>query len=456
MARRGELPVNAKVLVAGAGRSGIGACRLLADNGIEATLYDGNVNLDREKLLSQFESGKAPKLLLGDLAPETAKEYDICVISPGIPMDSPVALTLNGAGVPVWSEIELAYELSAGRLAAITGTNGKTTTTALVGEMLANEYEKTFVVGNIGTAYTGEASKMTEDCATVVEVSSFQLETIIHFHPQVSAILNITPDHLNRHKTMENYIACKENVTLNQTAEDTCVLNYEDEVLREFGKTLVCKVVWFSSARELDEGLFLRGDEIMLRENGTETDILSVKKLNIVGRHNYENAMAACGVALAMGVSLEHVRQALKSFQAVEHRIEFVIERDGVVYYNDSKGTNPDAAIKGIEAMSRPTWLIGGGYDKKSDYREWLTACIGRIRCLVLIGATADAIEKEARELGITQIYRAGDLKTAVDYCKEHAAAGEAVLLSPACASWDQFESYEQRGRMFKDFARQA
>ena len=445
------------VLVAGAGKSGIGACELLLSFDRNVILYDSNAQVDRDAILARFP-GKKPELCLGELDETTASRVDSCVISPGIPLDVPFVEVLKKAGIPILSEVELAYRLGKGRLCAITGTNGKTTTTALTGAMLSLEFPETYVVGNIGIPYTEKVPEMTDAAVTVAEISSFQLETIDTFHPQVSAILNITPDHLNRHKTMENYIAVKESITRNQTGEDLCVLNYEDEELRRFGESLKgkCRVLYFSSRRELPEGLFLRGDRILLALNGKEEDVLGTGELQIVGAHNHENAMAAIGIALGMGVSLDHIREAARNFKAVEHRIEYVLESNGVVYYNDSKGTNPDAAIKGIEAMSRPTYLIAGGYDKGSDYEEWLSACRGRIRELVLLGATADAIEACANRLQVGPVKRVSDLKEAVDYCHANAKEGEAVLLSPACASWDMFQSYEQRGKLFKEYVRNA
>lgn len=443
-----------KVLVAGTGKSGIGAASLLIKTGQPVILYDGNVNVDQAAVLAKLPECGEVSFCLGELTPEVLAETSYCVISPGISCEAPFVQVLKAAGVPIWSEIELAYRNAKGRLAAITGTNGKTTTTALVGAIFAAAYPESYIVGNIGIPYADEALKMTDEAVTVAEVSSFQLETIQQFAPQVSAILNITPDHLDRHKTMACYMAVKESITKNQTAEDTCVLNYEDEELRRFGEEVHTKVWYFSSKQELEEGLFLRDGEIIVREEGDEYALCRTDELKIVGQHNYENAMAAAGVALRMGVPVDVVRRAMIAFTAVEHRIEYVTEKNGVIYYNDSKGTNPDAAIKGIEAMSRPTVLIGGGYDKGSDYTEWLTACKGRIKKLILLGQTAQAIAKTAKEIGITQIAFADSMEDAVHQAKAAAKPGDAVLLSPACASWGMFVNYEERGRIFKDLVR--
>ena len=309
-------------------------------------------------------------IVLGELKKTDLMGVELCVISPGIPLEAPFVAVIDEAKIPIWSEIELAYHCSKGKLAAITGTNGKTTTTALTGEIMRKFYKSVFVVGNIGDPYTAHALETTDESVTVAEVSSFQLETIMDFHPNVSAITNITPDHLDRHKTMECYIQVKEGITRNQTEEDTCVLNYEDPVLREFGKTLKCKVLYFSSKEKLDEGIFMDGDFIVYRHDGKNEKVLDVNELNIIGRHNHENVMTAVAIAIHLGVPMDMIREACREFKAVEHRIEYVRERFGVTYYNDSKGTNPDAAIQGIRAMNRPTLLIGGGYDKQSEYDE--------------------------------------------------------------------------------------
>ena len=441
-------------LVAGCGISGIGAARLLIRSGASVILYDGNTALNPEMVYEKLGYRENVSIVLGELNEETAKKCTACVISPGIPLTMPFVQVLRGCEVPVWSEIELAYRFGKGKVAAITGTNGKTTTTALVGEMLAAYFDSAFVVGNIGIPYTEKAAEMTEDSVTVAEVSSFQLETIIDFHPAVSAITNITPDHLDRHLTMENYIAVKESVTKNQTGEEVCVLNYEDDVLREFGEKLPRKVIFFSSLRELSDGLFIRDGKICFSHDGVCEEMVATDELQILGRHNYENAMTAIAVSFAMGVPTDTIREGLKRFKPVEHRIEFTVEKNGVMYYNDSKGTNPDAAIQAVKAMVRPTVLIAGGYDKGSDYDEWIASFGERVKALILLGQTADKIEEAARKAGFTNILRAASMEEAVALSAKAAAPGDAVLLSPACASWGMFKNYEERGRIFKELAR--
>lgn len=441
-----------KVLVFGSGKSGIGAADLLGAEGARPVIYDGNEKTDKEQVLGKTTGTYPVEFYAGELPEEVLESLDLVVLSPGVPTDLPLVKRFYEIGLPVWGEVELAYRTGKGRVLAITGTNGKTTTTALLGKIMKDACPSVFVVGNIGTPYTSKAREMQENSVTVAEISSFQLETIEEFAPEVSAILNITEDHLNRHHTMEEYIRVKELITKNQSSEDVCVLNYEDEVLRKFGETAVPKVVYFSSARTLEKGIYLEGDTIMLTTETAKIPVVKTGELKLLGQHNYENVMAAVAMAYYAGVDMESIRKSVCEFTAVEHRIEYVTEKNGVVYYNDSKGTNPDAAIKGIQAMNRPTYLIGGGYDKESSYDEWIQAFDGKVRCLVLIGQTKEKIKAAAERLGFTDIVLLENLQEAVHYCAEHAKEGEAVLLSPACASWGQFDNYEQRGDMFKKY----
>ncbi len=445
-----------KVLVAGAGKSGIAAAELLLSLGGEVILYDGNDRLDRDKLRAGFGEAARIHILLGELPRTALVGVELAIISPGIALDAPFVTVLDEAGVPIWGEIQLAYHVAKGRLIAITGTNGKTTTTALTGAIMKAWFEEVFVVGNIGTPCTRLALDTTDRSVTVAEVSSFQLETIMDYRPDISAILNITPDHLNRHGTMENYIEIKERITANQSAQDCVVLNYEDPVLREFGESseLKPKVVFFSSARPLTEGLYLEGNQIQVAHSGKKEPLVDVRDLQLLGRHNYENVMAAAAIAIRIGVPMEVIRRVVKEFKAVEHRIEFVLERAGVKYYNDSKGTNPDAAIQAIRAMPGPTVLIAGGYDKHSEYDEWIGEFGDKVKYLVLIGQTRDKIAECARAHGFNDIMYAEDMEEAVHVCAAYADAGDSVLLSPACASWGMFANYEQRGNIFKECVR--
>lgn len=443
-----------RVLVFGSGKSGIGAADLLGQVGACPLIYDGNAEIDKEAVLHKTEHVKEMEIYTGELPGEVQKSLDLVVLSPGVPTDLPLVKSFYEQGLPVWGEVELAYRIGKGRVLAITGTNGKTTTTALLGKIMSDAEDSVFVVGNIGTPYTSKALEMKENSTTVAEISSFQLETIEKFAPEVSAILNITEDHLNRHHTMEEYIRVKELIVKNQTRENYCILNYEDEVLREFGKHIVPKTVYFSSARKLEEGIYLDGDQIILKTEKEEISVVRTGELKLLGTHNFENVMAAVAMAYYAGVPMESIRRSICEFTAVEHRIEYVTEKNGVVYYNDSKGTNPDAAIKGIQAMNRPTLLIGGGYDKGSSYDEWLNSFDGKVRYLVLIGQTKEKIRDAADRLGVCPCILCEDLEEAVKVCAEKANPGDAVLLSPACASWGQFDNYEQRGDMFKEYVK--
>lgn len=443
-----------KVLVFGSGKSGIGASDLLAKVGAFPVIYDGNAETDKDAVVHKTDGTYPVNVYAGELPKEVQDSLDLVVLSPGVPTDLPLVKSFYEQGLPVWGEVELAYRVGDGEVLAITGTNGKTTTTALLGKIMQDARESVFVVGNIGTPYTSKALEMKPNSITVAEISSFQLETIDEFAPKVSAILNITEDHLNRHHTMEEYIRVKELITENQGTEDVCVLNYEDEVLREFGKHLTPRVVYFSSGRKLDEGIYLDENKIILKDGEKEIEVVKTEDLKLLGKHNFENVMAAVAMAYYDGVSLESIRKSICEFTAVAHRIEYVTEKKGVVYYNDSKGTNPDAAIKGIQAMNRPTLLIGGGYDKQSGYDEWIEAFDGKVRYLVLIGQTKEKIKEAAEKHGFHDIILCEDLKEAVKVCEEKAQPGDAVLLSPACASWGQFDNYEQRGDMFKEYVR--
>lgn len=442
-----------KYLIAGAGRSGINAAELLMKVGEDFVIYDGNEELDTKAVCEKIGKENV-EFILGDFSKFDFSSVDICVVSPGIALDKPIMQSVAEHGIPIWGEIELAYRYDKGTVIGITGTNGKTTTTSLTYDIMRRHAKKALLVGNIEIPYTGYALESEKDSVTVAEISSFQLETMVTFKPHVTAILNITPDHLDRHKTIENYIAIKESITKNQSKDDFCVLNYNDPVLREFGKEAPCKVVFFSSSEELESGVFLRGDTIIIKENGEETEVCTTKDTSLVGMHNYENIMAAIAMTHAMGVPLETIRCGIKEFTAVEHRIEFVEEINGVKYYNDSKGTNPDAAIKAVCAMPSPTVLIGGGYDKKSSYDEWVATFEGRVKELLLIGQTKHDIATACDKAGFKAYRFVDTLEQAVTLAAEYAKSGDCVLLSPACASWGMFKCYQQRGEIFKECVR--
>ena len=449
-----------KVLVVGTGVSGIGAVSLLEEKEAVPILFDSNEKIPVEDIKAKLPYGSRAQIYVGSLPKNIHKSIDVVVLSPGVPVDIPLVADFAKRGIKILGEIELGYEFDKGDLLAITGTNGKTTTTALLGAIMKKYCagkRQVIVVGNIGDPYTMEVSKTEEDSITVAEISSFQLETIDRFRPEVSAILNITPDHLNRHITMENYVRIKERIAENQTEEDTIVLNYDDPFLREFAGRVKAKVIFFSSKADPsdpdtgEELFYMDGLNIMHKGEC----LLNVNEMNLIGSHNYENVMAAAAMAYAYGVPKDVTVSAIKEFKAVEHRIEFVRNLNGVDYYNDSKGTNPDAAIKGIKAMSRRTILIGGGFDKKSSYDEWIESFDGKVKYLILLGQTAQDIAACARAHGFNDIIFAGDMEEAVRTAYEKSEEGEAVLLSPACASWGMFKNFEERGDVFKKLVKE-
>lgn len=444
-----------KYLIVGAGRSGIAAAQMLLDLGESFVIFDGNENLDTKAVSAKIKEGKEFSFILGKISEKDLEGICICVASPGVPLDTDVMKAVIGAGVEVWSEIELAYRYDKGTVLALTGTNGKTTTTSLVYDIVKAYTEKTLLVGNIEIPYTGLALKSSEDSFTVAEISSFQLETMLTFKPRVSAILNITPDHLDRHKTMENYIEIKKSIAKNQGESEYCVLNYEDKVLRAYGEELKCRAVYFSSSTELYDGVYYKDGEIILSENGKKTVVVRTDEINLVGLHNFENVAAAAAITYYAGIPLDVIREATKKFVAVEHRIEFTKEINGVKYYNDSKGTNTDAAIKAIDAMPSKTVLIAGGYDKKSDYSEWISHLHGKCKLLILIGQTRENIAKACDESGFAPYVFAESMEEAVKIAYEKAEKGDCVLLSPACASFGMFKCYQERGDVFKRCVRE-
>ena len=449
--------VGKKVLIIGAGISGIGSAKLLGKVKACPVILEQNTKVYEREIRTKLEGykGDEPEIIIGDLPDEKLKELSLVVPSPAVPMDSPIMLKVKEAGLPVWSEIELAYNFAKGRVIAITGTNGKTTTTTLVGEIMKAHFNSTYVVGNIGYSYAEQALNMTDDTVTIGEISSFQLEAVDNFHAHVSAILNITPDHLNRHHTMECYVSMKENITNKQTKDDFCVLNYDNEYTRAFAERCPAAVVFFSTEKKLDNGYYQDGEEIFFAENGNSERVMNIHDMNLVGTCNVQNVMAAIAMSRAMEVPMETILAVVRDFRAVEHRIEYVATKNGVDYYNDSKGTNPDAAIQGIKAMDKPTYLIGGGYDKGSEYDDWIKAFDGKVKKLVLIGATKQKIAECADKNGFHDYVLMDSYQEALRYCSENAVPGEAVLLSPACASWDMFPSYEVRGKQFKSYVNQ-
>ena len=442
-----------RAMVLGLARSGIAVSRLLLLRGYEVLACDSKNREDFKGALDEIEAQGA-RLCLGEKEPERLLEgVDLLVVSPGIPPTHPIMERAGEMNVEVVGEVEYAYRESTGTLLAVTGTNGKTTTVTLLGEIFKNAGRRTHVVGNIGTPYSGAVPEMKPGDVTVCEISSFMMETSSKFHPHVSAVLNISEDHLNRHNTMENYIALKERIFENEGTEDFVVLNWDDPVTRKMAAHTRAKAVWFSSRDAVEYGAFVRDGMIVFGGRENPRNVCAVDEVYIPGEHNLRNALAATAMAMVSGVPAPVVRHTLRTFKGVEHRIEFVRELDGVQFINDSKGTNVDSSIQAVRAMKRPTVLILGGFDKHTDFTplcEEIVKC--PIEAVVLIGATAKQCEETLEKVGFHAWEHAGyDFELAVKRAFARAKEGGTVLLSPSCASFDMFDDYEARGRIFKE-----
>ena len=441
-----------RVLVVGMARSGVAAAKLLHKAGAKVVINDSKTAEALGDALAPL-SGLDIEYKLGCPAAECLTAIDAMIISPGIPDTAGFVIKAKEMGIYVTGELEMAHQLSSGEMVAITGTNGKTTTVSLLGEIFRNAGRTTHVVGNIGYPYSAAGFDSVDSDMFVCEVSSFQMETAETFHPRCGALLNITEDHLNRHGTMENYALTKMRMFQNMTAEDVAVFNADDPALAPYIPMVKAQVMLFSRKKEIENGAFVRNGMIVTRFGDAEQEICPAEEVYIPGPHNLENALAACCMAAACGVPAEVMAHTLRTFTGVEHRIEFVRELEGVRYINDSKGTNVDSTIKAIQTMNRPTAIILGGYDKHCDFTPMVKEMLASdyIREAVLIGVTADQIERQCRENGYTAIHRAVTLEDAVNRCRSLAADGWNVLLSPACASFDMFPDYEARGRIFKE-----
>lgn len=440
------------VLVVGMGRSGRAAVKALIDMGALVSVQDNKAGAIDEEFNKYLDERGVIKYL--GCTPEETKRFDLLVLSPGVPPDLGFIESARQSGAEVIGELELAYRLCRGSFVAITGTNGKTTTTTLVGEIYKASGRDTCVGGNIGNAITLDAVKADEKTCMITEVSSFQLETICDFRPAISAILNLTPDHMDRHKTMENYGRAKAAVFKNQTENEYCILNFDDKRCFELGKSEKCraKIVPFSRCSQPELGAFVKNGYITIRDiDGNEVRICRVDELRIPGTHNLENALAAAAVCYFGGIEPEIIGSTIKKFAGVEHRIELCREIGGVRFVNDSKGTNTDAAIKAIEAMGSNIILIAGGYDKGGTFDEFIAAFKDRVKALVLMGVTAPKIRAAAEKAGFLSVTVAENMDNCVIRAWEMAEPGDVVLLSPACASWDMYDNFEQRGEHFKE-----
>jgi UDP-N-acetylmuramoylalanine--D-glutamate ligase len=443
-----------KALVVGMAKSGISSARLLEKLGAQVFIYDTKKESEfKPEILKEIKSLHAVSFLGMNDDEITGKifNFDFLVMSPGVPLNKPYLKKASELNKKVIGELELGYIYSKAQIVAITGTNGKTTTTALTGEIFKSAGFHTYVLGNIGIPVCDKALETKEDDYIVAEAAALQLDTTESFCPKACALLNITEDHLDRYGTMENYIYAKSLVFLHQTKDDYCILNYDNDIARSLAPKVPSRLLWFSRKNEVKEGAFVRDNDVIFKFNGLEKYICNIRQINIPGNHNLENALASVALASVMGISAQVIRRTLMDFKGVEHRIEFVREVDGVRYINDSKGTNPDATIKAIEAMKQPTILMLGGYDKHSEFVSLFQTMQDNIKAIVALGATAEKIMDAAKICGYLNIVKADSFRNAVFIAKELAKPGYNILLSPACASYDMFDNFEERGRVFKD-----
>lgn len=440
-----------KILVVGMGKSGIAAAQALLKLGAVLSVYDAKEEERIDPQLIQYFQNKDTTCYFGGEEP-VKDDFDLLVLSPGVPPELPFIERAKQQGAEVIGELEIAYRVGQGKYVAITGTNGKTTTTTLVGKIFKDAGRWTYVVGNVGVAVISKSMSAREEDWLVTETSSFQLQTIRDFKPVISALLNITPDHLDRHKTLENYAQAKARIFENQNANDYFIVNGDDEECMKQAKNCSAKVIPFSRKKELSLGCFVKADQIIIaNEQGEEIPICGTNELKIPGSHNLENALAATAIAYFSGVPAAVIAESLKTFEGVEHRLEFCGEINGVRFVNDSKGTNPDASIKAIEATESKILLIAGGYDKNSNFDEFIDSFGNKVKYLLLLGKTAPKIKAAAEAKGFKNICLMKDMEECVREGFRLANPGDTVLLSPACASWDMYTCFEQRGDHFKN-----
>ncbi|MCR1850138.1 UDP-N-acetylmuramoyl-L-alanine--D-glutamate ligase [Paeniclostridium sordellii] len=443
---------NKTVLLVGLAKTGVSTIKKLDKLGAKIIVNDIKSKDQLKDIIKQIENLDSVEYILGHHL-EDISNIDLTIVSPGVPLDLPFIKKLQSENINIIGEVELAYKLSKNpTFVGITGTNGKTTTTSLVGEIFKKASKDSYIVGNIGNPVIDTVDLTDENSFLITELSSFQLESIEDFKPRVSTIINITEDHLNRHHTMENYINAKANIFKNQDASDFCILNYDDEIVRELGNKTNAKVLYFSQKEKVSQGAFLDdNNNIVIKVNDKEIKLLNKDELSLPGNHNLENCMAAILMSYVLGIDLEIIKDTLKTFKSVEHRLEFVTDKDGIMFVNDSKGTNPDSTIKAITSYDKPIVLIAGGKDKQSDFTEMISYATKNVKALVLLGETADKIEQTAKLQGMNNIFRVSDMKEAVKTAYKLAQSGDVVLLSPACASWDMYPNFEVRGLDFKE-----
>lgn len=444
---------NKNILIVGLGRSGIAAAQAMLKLGARVSIQDSKKEETVDRSLVSFFREKGATCYFDDI-PKDMAEFDMVILSPGVNPELPFIAEARDKGVEITGELEIAYRIGRGNFVAITGTNGKTTTTTLTGEIFAASGRKTHVAGNIGTAVIAESIEAEEEDWLVTETSSFQLETTRYFKPRISAILNITPDHLNRHHTMKAYGEAKAKIFANQSADGYLIVNGDDRFCMELAERSKAKVVPFSSTRILDFGAFVRDGMMTVRDETGDHDICRTDELKIIGVHNVENVLAASAISYFAGIDMKVIADTVKNFAGVAHRLEFCAEVDGVRYYNDSKGTNTDATLIALNAIGKDIILIAGGDAKGQNFDGLAGEFKGRVKALVLLGRDAFMIKDAAEKAGFTRIYQCRNMDECVFKARDIAAPGDTVLLSPACASWDMYDNFEQRGDHFKDCVR--
>ena len=444
---------NKKILVIGAGISGFAAAKISKKFGADVVLSDAKLEKDIKFDFSELRE-VGINLVFGPQTENLLDGVDMIILSPAVPVKIPIVQAALKKNIPVISEVELAFDLAKSEIFAVTGTNGKTTTVTLLGLLLETAFNKVGIGGNIGTALSEVALEVGEGGAIAAEISSYQMEATKNFKPKVSAILNITPDHLKRHGSMEVYQAMKEKIFAQETEKDFLILNYDDELVREIKNHAACKVFYFSRKIELDEGAFVKNNSLVIKFGGKIFELCTIDELGIKGGHNVENVLAASMIAFLAGAKTEKISEVLKKFQGVEHRIEFVREIGGVKYYNDSKATNTDSAIKALETFDGHIILIAGGDDKLTDLTDFFKLINERVDNLILLGDAAERFKNFAIEhnFDAEKIFNAGySMQKAVEIAKNIAHAPQVVLLSPACASFDMYDNFEERGKDFKN-----
>lgn len=440
---------NKNVLVIGLGVTGLSAVKALESLGADISIYDSKTKEELRTFIDGIDNIKTNLYLEGSY-PDMDK-IDLILKSPGVPPNMDILIEAKNKEIQIITDIELYYRLKSGKnILAITGTNGKTTTTKLTGEIFNKAGKKAYTVGNIGVGILDILSNSQEEDMVIVEASSYQLEHTIDFKPHIGVIINITPDHLDWHEGFENYINAKKKILINQDSSDYTILNYDDKILRSMGKDLRSNLIWFSVEEKLDQGAFIEDGWIVYREEDETKRIMSLDKIQIPGKHNLENILAAFSIAYTMGLDIEEISKAIEEFKGVEHRIEYVDKKKEILFYNDSKGTNPDSTIKAIEALDRDIILIAGGYDKGSEYNELISSFKGRVKELVLLGQTREKIRDAALNNDYRNLHLVDNMKEAVQLSYDLGEEGDKILLSPACASWGMYPNFEERGKDFK------